>query len=157
MTNKVICAPSEGGLKTWQNCTPSEGGTGNSFGRSGKMCGSATPSEGVRGDERCRTTSQRLYRQRDDFTPSKGVEKTCGSATPSEGVRGDERCRTTSQRLYRQRDDFTPSKGVEKTCGSAGYFFRRSEENARISYSFRMGIRCRISWKVRIVRSSNPL
>ena len=34
---------------------------------------------------------------------------------------------------------------------------RKEWENARISYSFRMGIRCRISWKVRIVRSSNPL
>ena len=70
------------------------------------MCGSATPSEGVRGNERCRTTSQRLYRQRDDFTPSKGVEKTCGSATSSEGVR-------------KMRGLATPS-GWESGAGSVG-------------------------------------
>ena len=70
------------------------------------MCGSATPSEGVRGDERCRTTSQRLYRQRDDFTPSKGVEKMCGSATSSEGVR-------------KMRGLATPS-GWESGAGSVG-------------------------------------
>ena len=68
--------------------------------------GQVTPSEGVRGDERCRTTSQHLYRQRDDFTPSKGVEKTCGSATSSEGVR-------------KMRGLATPS-GWESGAGSVG-------------------------------------
>ena len=37
------------------------------------------------------------------------------------------------------------------------YSFGRSEGNARVGYTFRMGIRCRIRCKVRIVRSSNPL
>ena len=63
------------------NSTPSEG-----VAETREM---PTPSEGVKGDGKGKTTSRSLWRYCGDSTPSKGVAETRGKPTPSEGVRRD--------------------------------------------------------------------
>ena len=144
---------------------------GYCFGRSGKMRGLATPSGWESEAGQAKRKSEWVTDQRNqegaDYTAG-GVSEASRPITSSVHLQKAGRARwreiRSCCRLSWGLRFYAPSEGEMKTrqnCtpseGGMGNSFGRSEGNTRVGYTFRMGIRCRIRWKVRIVRSSNHL